>query len=155
MSDKFNSMGLDDLLELFEDNLELSDITASRILGNISAAITKKRIKYSMTQNEFAKYLGVSQGMVSKWEGGDYNFSIKTLAEIAERLNMELAVELDSRRRDVQVTHMQDSDILYVVSDRKTFIGKVPDASMCTSKIKPIEEKNLCKIYSFHERKEM
>lgn len=108
-----------------------------------------------MTQNEFAKYLGVSQGMVSKWEGGDYNFSIKTLAEIAERLNMELAVELDSRRRDVQVTHMQDSDILYVVSDRKTFIGKVPDASMCTSKIKPIEEKNLCKIYSFHERKEM
>lgn len=155
MSDKAGSLGLDDLLELFTDKLELSDITASRILGNISAAITQKRIKDNMTQKEFAKFLCVSQGMISKWEGGDYNFSIKTLAEIAEKLDMELTVNLDSRRRDVQVTHMQDSDILYVISDRKTYIGKAPDVGICTSKIKLIEEKNRCKIYSFRDRIEM
>lgn len=155
MSDRANSMGLDDLLELFTDNLELSDITASKILGNISAAITQKRIKYNMTQKEFSKFLGVSQGMISKWEGGDYNFSIKSLAEIAEKLDMELAVNLDSRRRDVQVTHMQDSDILYVISDRKTYIGKASDVGTCKSKIKLFEEKNECKIYSFRDRIEM
>ncbi len=155
MSDKVSSAGLNDLLELFTDKLELSDITASRLLGNISAAITKRRLKYHMTQKDFAEFLCVSQGMISKWEGGDYNFSIKTLAEIAEKLDMELTVNLDSRRRDIQVTHMQDSDIVYVISDRKTFIGKAPDVDIGTPKIKQIEEKHRCKIYSFHERIEM
>lgn len=151
----FNSLGLNDLLSLFEDNITLSDIMASKILGNVSASIARKRIKYNMTQKEFAGYMCVSQGMVSKWEGGDYNFSIKTLADIAEKLDMELVVDLDVRRREVQVTHIQDTDILYVVSERKKFIGKAPNASPYRSKIKPIEEKNECKIYSFSERIEM
>ncbi|MCH5279935.1 MAG: helix-turn-helix transcriptional regulator [Lachnospiraceae bacterium] len=28
-----------------------------------------------MTQLEFAKHMGVSQGMVSKWESREYNFT--------------------------------------------------------------------------------
>lgn len=51
-----------------------------------------------MTQKEFAKHIKVSQGMISKWEGGDYNFSIKSLAEFAEKLDMELYVNLKSPR---------------------------------------------------------
>lgn len=97
----FNSLGLNDLLNLFEDNLIISDITASRILGNISASIARKRLKYNMTQKEFADYMCVSQSMISKWEGGDYNFSIRTLADIAEKLDVELVVDLDTHKRDV------------------------------------------------------
>lgn len=47
-----------------------------------------------MTQKEFVEHIKVSQGMISKWESGDYNFSIKTLAEVAEKLDMELYINL-------------------------------------------------------------
>ncbi len=47
-----------------------------------------------MTQKEFAEHIKVSQGMISKWESGNYNFSIKTLAEVAEKLDMELYINL-------------------------------------------------------------
>ena len=114
MSDKssLDSLGLSDLLELFEEDVAISDITASRTLGNISASIVKKRLELNMTQKEFAAYMSVSQGMVSKWEGGDYNFSIKTLADIAEKLDMELMVSMDVHRRDFRVKHIQNTDIL-------------------------------------------
>lgn len=89
---KYNDMS--DLLKLFDEYVNIADITASRYLGKISAAIVKKRVALNMTQKEFASHIKVSQGMVSKWESGDYNFSIKTLAEIAEKLDMELYINL-------------------------------------------------------------
>lgn len=67
---KNNVAGLKDILQLFEDNVSVSDISASRYLGKISAAIVKKRVEMGMTQKQFSEYVGVSQGMVSKWEGG-------------------------------------------------------------------------------------
>lgn len=47
----------------------------------------------NMTQKEFAEYMDVSQGMVSKWESREYNFTIKSLNEICEKL--QLCVSLD------------------------------------------------------------
>ena len=85
---KENSTSLEDLLAMFEDNISIADINASRYLGKISASIVKRRMELKMSQKEFAGYLGVSQGMVSRWEGGDYNFSIKALSEIAEKLDI-------------------------------------------------------------------
>lgn len=91
---KENSTSLEDLLAMFEDNISIADINASRYLGKISASIVKRRMELKMSQKEFAGYLGVSQGMVSRWEGGDYNFSIKALSEIAEKLELELYINL-------------------------------------------------------------
>ncbi|MCM1303247.1 MAG: helix-turn-helix domain-containing protein [Lachnospiraceae bacterium] len=98
--------GLSDLLQLFADNVTVSDIIASNVLGNISASIVEKRIQSDMTQQEFANHMCVSQGMVSKWEGGDYNFTIRTLADIAEKLDMDLTVKLVPNKRTVQVKHI-------------------------------------------------
>ena len=49
-----------------------------------------------MTQKEFAKKLNVSQGMVSKWESEDYNFTIESLAQIAEKIRIESGNFVDS-----------------------------------------------------------
>ena len=50
-------------------------------LAKISAQIERYRVEKGMTQQQFADYMGVSQGMISKWESREYNFTIKTLNE--------------------------------------------------------------------------
>lgn len=47
-----------------------------------------------MTQEEFAQYLGVSQGMVSRWENRDYNFTVKSLNDICRKLNLSLTIDM-------------------------------------------------------------
>ena len=85
---------LRELLQVFENNLSAADITASKLLAEISSIIVKNRIDMGMTQKEFAEHMNVSQSMVSKWESSDYNFSVKALAEIASKLNLEIDVRL-------------------------------------------------------------
>lgn len=98
MSNNFGD--LTDLLSLFEDSISTTDIISSDCLANISSAIVKKRIELNLSQKEFAEKLNISQSMVSKWESSDYNFTIKTLAEIAVKLNMQLHVELSDYTSD-------------------------------------------------------
>ena len=86
--------GLDALFSVFEQDISAADIIASKSLSKISATIVKQRISLGMTQKEFADYMGVSQGMVSKWESEDYNFTIKSLAEIAVKLNLDVDINL-------------------------------------------------------------
>ena len=64
-------------------------------LAKISARIERCRIDMQMTQKEFADYMGVTQGMVSKWESREYNFTIKTLNEICQKIDFELSVSLE------------------------------------------------------------
>ena len=147
------SSGLEDLLELFGDAVTVSDIIASNVLGKISASIAQKRIQSNMTQKEFANYMCVSQGMVSKWEGGDYNFSIRTLADIAEKLDMDLTINLDFKKRDIQVKHIQNT--VYIESEKKKFNGKISKTDRHEAKYKLAGNRNECQIYNFCERLEM
>lgn len=64
-------------------------------LAKISARIERCRMEMGMTQQEFAEYMGVTQGMVSRWESREYNFTIKTLNEICQKINLELSVSLE------------------------------------------------------------
>lgn len=75
----------------------LSDAEVKTIveLAKISARIERCRIEMGMTQLEFAEYMGVSQGMVSKWESREYNFTIRTLNEICQKLDLEFSVLLE------------------------------------------------------------
>ena len=119
---KENSTSLEDLLAMFEDNISIADINASRYLGKISASIVKRRMELKMSQKEFAGYLGVSQGMVSRWEGGDYNFSIKTLSEIAEKLELELYINLKPPVKKSKECYIeQKKEYIFARDDDKKF----------------------------------
>lgn len=77
-------------------NIKRSAKTFNVLCAKVSANILKKRIQSGKTQKEFAKYMGVSQGMVSKWESGNYNFTIKAIAEIFDKLNISCKFDVIS-----------------------------------------------------------
>lgn len=52
------------------------------------------RIKYDTKRICSSIYECVSQGMVSRWESREYNFTIKTLNEICQKLNLHLQLDL-------------------------------------------------------------
>ena len=72
-----------------------AEIKTTIELAKISARIERCRLEMGMTQHEFAEYMGVSQGMVSKWESREYNFTIRSLNEICQKLNLEFFASLE------------------------------------------------------------
>ena len=92
---------LKDVLSVFDTATSAADIIAAKTLAGISAEIVKRRISLGMTQKQFAEYMEVSQGMVSKWESADYNFSVKSLAHIAAKLDMDIAVCFKELKKDM------------------------------------------------------
>lgn len=71
-------------------DLELKQI---RDLALISSAIEIRRKDLGMNQKQFASFMGVSQAMISKWESGEYNFTINTLNEICDKLGLDFNPE--------------------------------------------------------------
>ena len=82
-------------LSVFTDNLMPADYISAKAQAQISSSLVKYRIQNHLNQKEFADLLGVSQGLVSRWESSDYNFTIEKLADIAARLNMDLNISLN------------------------------------------------------------
>jgi len=74
------------MLDYLSGFLSKTDIYAAKAIAKISMFIYQYRRELNMTQKAFAEMMGVTQGMVSKWESADYNFSIDNIAQIAEKL---------------------------------------------------------------------
>ncbi len=99
--------------ELFSrlvENMTASDIKSADVLSKIATAIILKRIELGMSQKDFAKYLGISQGMVSRWENGDYNFTIKTICKVFEKLNLDFDFQI--QKDPVRSYHHAANNIL-------------------------------------------
>ncbi len=76
------------------EGLSRKDVQAGIIKGKIASAILIKRCELGMNQTTFARYMGVSQAMVSKWESGECNFTIAAISEISEKLSLIFDVSL-------------------------------------------------------------
>ena len=66
------------------------DLQYSVLCGMIGAEIVMKRREMGMSQKQFAEFMGVSQGLVSRWEHGETNFTLETLVNIASKLGLEM-----------------------------------------------------------------
>lgn len=88
---------MDDLLGLFENTLNPSDVIEARAVSQVTSAIIEERKRLGLDQKEFADKLGVSQSLVSEWENGNSNFTIKSLAEIADKLDICLDIKIGDR----------------------------------------------------------
>ena len=82
------------LLESLTSNISDEELQLSLIQSDIAAKLISTRIKLEKSQAEFAEILGVTQGMISRWEQGAVNFTIKTLVSISQKLSLDLSVKL-------------------------------------------------------------
>lgn len=90
-----------------------TEIKTTIELARISAKIERCRLDLGMTQIEFARFMGVTQGMVSKWESRDYNFTVKSLNEICQKLDLTLSVSIEkpSLKNDYIVIKWEEEKI--------------------------------------------
>lgn len=90
---QFETMSLKDLLPGISD----ADILSEKLKHQVARFIYLYRVKRNMQQKQLAEKLGISQGMVSKWEGSSINFSIETLASMLSELNTDAEFVLTSK----------------------------------------------------------
>lgn len=83
-------VSLHDLISAITEGIPEEGLAFILMSTVISVAIATKRVDMGMTQKEFSEYMGVSQAMVSKWESGEANFTLKTLAQIAVKLGIDV-----------------------------------------------------------------
>ena len=98
MSSKVKPAKLEDLLALFEDVVDPEDVLCAKLMSQASKAITKERLDLQMNQKEFAEHIHATQSLVSRWEHGDYNFSLKKLSSIAAALDMDIHLSMSPRK---------------------------------------------------------
>lgn len=83
-----------DILNLFKDTVSPEEAICAGLDAKISSDITEIRLSRNMTQKEFAKAVGVTQSLVSRWESGTCNYNIATLAKIISALNLECRISI-------------------------------------------------------------
>lgn len=88
MSNK--SKQLRELLDALTETLVADEVIYAGLKAMVSATIAEKRLNLGMNQTEFATHMGVSQGLVSRWENGEENFTLENLSKIAQKLSLEM-----------------------------------------------------------------
>lgn len=79
------------------DSFTPEERMAAESIAQIAASIQRRRKEQGYTQQDLAKKLGVSQVMISRWENGEENFTVATLAKISSALDMEMHNPLECR----------------------------------------------------------
>lgn len=92
-----------DLLSTLASNLSSEELMFVDIASDLAAQIAARRIDLGLTQAELAEKMGKKQGTISKWESGDCNFQLKTLIEIAQKLDLPLTVSFKTAKPTAEV----------------------------------------------------
>lgn len=95
-----NDKATNDFIDFLASHTTKKDLYTMREQVSVSAIIVKKRIDLGMNQKEFAQHMKVSQGMVSKWESSDYNFTIEAISGICDKLNLVFHVEIMEEEKE-------------------------------------------------------
>ena len=90
------------------EGISESQLLAEKTMAHVAGEIGLKRVELGMDQKTFAKYMGVSQGMVSRWESGMYNFTLTTLTEICDKLGLSFSAVITEKNAD-------NSDDCYII----------------------------------------
>lgn len=85
-----NREGEKALLSALSANICAEELQLCTLQGLVAGGISTRRQELHMSQKQFADAMGVSQGLVSKWESGETNFTLSTLVSIASKLGLDM-----------------------------------------------------------------
>ena len=98
-------------VDLLTRGIPQEKLETEAALAVISAKIYLRRIELGLDQKSFAKLMGVSQCMVSKWESENYNFSISTLVKICKKLDLEFIPEIAKKEvQPVTIAYREENE---------------------------------------------
>ena len=83
---KHLSQPIETLYDEFLPYVSSSEINAIRIKAVVAAVILKNVLALNESKKNLLAIWEFPQGMISKWESGNYNFTIDSLCEISEKL---------------------------------------------------------------------
>lgn len=95
------------------DSFAPEAVAENHILADTSTIIQRQRKSMGLSQKELAQRLGVSQGLVSRWENGEDNLTMETIARIAIALDLEVQSPLIARE---SIRHLEDIQVVMNVS---------------------------------------
>ena len=105
---KKSTANIDELFSLFSETLTPADILSAKLISQFSNAITSERLKMNMSQKDFATYIGATQSLISRWECGDYNFTLNKIAEIAAKLDLNIDLNVSKYTPVTKTTKTDD-----------------------------------------------
>ena len=108
---KIKPVPIGELLGALYQEFPPYQILSDLLQAQIATAISTARIERNMNQKQFAEFMEVTQSQVSKWENGDFNFTIEKLCQIADKLDLECNVTLRNRRPRVSKT---EENVVYL-----------------------------------------
>jgi UDP-N-acetylglucosamine 1-carboxyvinyltransferase len=81
-------------------NLQRAPRACRATAEEVAALIRRTREERGLTQYELAKRMGSAQSTVARWESGEHDFEMKTVARIAAALGVELVVHFGPQEMD-------------------------------------------------------
>ena len=86
---------------LFPDvNFDTNEARYYEALNNIAIAVAEYRYYHQLTQTQLAKQLEVTQAMISKYESGDYNISLKAAFELLDKLGLKVSLTIEPENEE-------------------------------------------------------
>lgn len=68
-------------------------------LQDLSVELIQMRLKYGLSQEEFAEKIGLKSEQYCRYESGKQNMTILTLVEIAEISGYEVEIKIKKKRK--------------------------------------------------------
>ncbi len=75
---------------------------SSTALDEFSIQLVNYRAKHGLNQTELARELGITQPMVSQYESGTNNITVKRLCEICEKIGVRAKIEYEDTTTPVE-----------------------------------------------------
>ena len=113
---KKNYIGGTDFLKAFEEYLSKEDTLDIALSLKISNAIVEQRKKLGMSQVDLADRLDVKQPVVSKWENGDTNYTIRTIVDIFSALGLDFELLIGNEAQNYRKGNSFENNL------NKTFV---------------------------------
>ena len=119
MSQYMNLPAAYDIIDKLIPNNNKAEQSYYNILYKISTKVWEERIKKNMNQKQFAEALGVSQAMVSKYESGDYNFTIHQICKLCDKLDLSVDLVIKDNSYSQAETYGNKEDFSNIPIDYK------------------------------------